>query len=299
MNILEIETFLMVVKTGNISLAAKEIYVTQSTVSYRLKLLEDELSFKLLVRGKGSRKVELTNEGKDFLSIANQWISLWKDIQNIKNKHKIHNIVIGSVDSLNNHSFIPHYLNLIDSNKIKLDIRTHHSYEIQSLLENHTIDIGYVFGKTHNKNIITKHIYTEKMYLICHTDSPYYNKINLSELKRSDEVFLVWSSDFLQWHDHFWDIDEPPYINVNTGSMITNYLINNKNSWSIAPYSTIKFLQKNENLTYYETTPSTSKHECHQLIHKYPKGSRIKGINLFLELLDDYLKTCDWIDELM
>jgi DNA-binding transcriptional LysR family regulator len=296
MNIIEIETFLMIVKTGSISASAREMFATQSTLSYRIKLLEEELEFKLLVRSKGNRNVELTNKGKDFLAIANQWMSLWKDTKNIKNKSDIYSITIGGVDSINNHSFVPHYLNLIDHKRINLDIKTYHSNEIYSLLENYNVDIGYVFSKSPNKNILTKHLYSEKMYLICHSESSYYDKIKLSELKRTDEVFLSWGPDYNHWHDQFWNSHENLYISINTGSMLANYLENNKNSWAIAPYSVIKSLQNSGNFTYYETSPNPPKHSCYELMHRYPKGSQLDAIKLFTSLLDSYLNTCDWIE---
>ena len=48
MNQAEIETFLMIVKTKNITKTAENLFLSQPTVSHRLKLLEDELNVKLL-----------------------------------------------------------------------------------------------------------------------------------------------------------------------------------------------------------------------------------------------------------
>ena len=53
MNQAEIETFLMIVKTKNITKTAENLFLSQPTVSHRLKLLEDELNVKLLNRKKG------------------------------------------------------------------------------------------------------------------------------------------------------------------------------------------------------------------------------------------------------
>ena len=45
-----IETFLVVAKVNNISKASKLLYVSQATVSYRLKLLEKKLNTSLIQR---------------------------------------------------------------------------------------------------------------------------------------------------------------------------------------------------------------------------------------------------------
>ena len=53
MNLADIETFLMIVKTKNITKTADNLFLSQPTVSHRLKLLEEELKVKLITRKKG------------------------------------------------------------------------------------------------------------------------------------------------------------------------------------------------------------------------------------------------------
>ena len=55
----EIETFLMIVKTKNITKTAENLFLSQPTVSHRLKCLEEELNVKLLTRKKGYKQIEL------------------------------------------------------------------------------------------------------------------------------------------------------------------------------------------------------------------------------------------------
>lgn len=297
MNILEIEAFLTIVETGNISSASEKLFLSQSTVSHRLKLLEDELDIQLLIRNKGHRIVELTPYGKEFISIAERWVSLWKDTQNLKASHIYNNIVIGSVDSLNNHSFVPLYQKMVEKEpNIKVQIKTHHSSEMHTLLENRVIDIGFVFSQTHHKNIITKPIYSEKMYLLCNKDSSYHNNIEPKALLTKNEVYLKWGPEYQQWHDRHWNPDDKPFITVNTGSMILNYL-NKKDAWSIVPLSIIKSIQHLENVICYSIANPPPDHKCYQLIHRYPKASHVKGIDIFLKYLDDYITTCDWINK--
>ncbi len=49
---------------GSFTLAAKEIFLTQSAVSHSIRALEEQLSCKLLDRSR--RKVRLTSEGSLF-----------------------------------------------------------------------------------------------------------------------------------------------------------------------------------------------------------------------------------------
>ena len=66
----EIETFLMIVKTKNITKTAENLFLSQPTVSHRLKCLEEELNVKLLTRKKGYKQIELTAQGEEFVPIA-------------------------------------------------------------------------------------------------------------------------------------------------------------------------------------------------------------------------------------
>ena len=81
MNISEIETFLMIVKTRNISKTAENLFLSQPTVSHRLKSLEDELDVKLITRKKGYKQIELTAQGEEFIPIAERWVSIWREMQ--------------------------------------------------------------------------------------------------------------------------------------------------------------------------------------------------------------------------
>jgi len=300
LNITEIDAFLTVVKKGNISIASKELFISQSTLSQRIMSLEKQVGYQLLFRERGRRTVELTELGKEFMVIAEQFNAFWIDMQSLKNKSETKQIVIGSLDSINNYSFAPLYLEMLSKeNHLDLSIKTFHSYEIYGLLEDHSIDIGFVFSKKHNKNLITKAIYTEPMYLVCHKDSPYYPYINVNDLPRRNEIFLVWNPDYLQWHEQYWDSDEKPYVTVNTGSMIINYLVHNQEAWALVPFSIIQSFQSFEDLLYYPILPKPPESTCYQLVHRFPKPSHVKGIDLFLDYLDQYLDTCEWIHEVI
>ena len=56
MNFSEIETFLMIVQTKNITKTSENLFLSQPTVSHRLKALEDELNTKLIVRKRAIKR---------------------------------------------------------------------------------------------------------------------------------------------------------------------------------------------------------------------------------------------------
>ena len=60
----QVECFLTVARLGNVSRAAEEMFLTQPTLTARLKALEEELGDQLCVRT--SRGMRLTEAGREF-----------------------------------------------------------------------------------------------------------------------------------------------------------------------------------------------------------------------------------------
>ncbi len=76
MNIVVLQTFLAIVETGSLVRASEKLHVTQSTVTARLRLLEDEMRQPLLLRQKSG--ATLTPAGTKLLHYAEIMIGLWR-----------------------------------------------------------------------------------------------------------------------------------------------------------------------------------------------------------------------------
>ena len=76
MNITSLQTFLAIVETGSLVRASHQMNVTQSTVTARLKTLEDELGQQLLNRHKSG--TTLTPAGTRLLRYARVMTGLWR-----------------------------------------------------------------------------------------------------------------------------------------------------------------------------------------------------------------------------
>lgn len=57
----DIETFFAVLDHGTMTAAAEALYITQPSLSARLKSLEDQVGAPLFHRGKGQRRITLTD----------------------------------------------------------------------------------------------------------------------------------------------------------------------------------------------------------------------------------------------
>ncbi|SLN16301.1 HTH-type transcriptional regulator YofA [Roseovarius albus] len=76
MNITSLQTFLAIVETGNLIRASQKMNVTQSTVTARLKTLEEEVGQQLLNRQKSG--TTLTPAGTKLLRYARIMVGLWR-----------------------------------------------------------------------------------------------------------------------------------------------------------------------------------------------------------------------------
>ena len=62
----EIYAFLTICEEMSISKAAAKLFISQASLSSKIKTLENELGYTLFLRGKGQRKIILTDEGRQF-----------------------------------------------------------------------------------------------------------------------------------------------------------------------------------------------------------------------------------------
>ncbi len=290
MTIEEIEAFMAVVEYKTLSLAAEKLYISQSTISQRIKRLEEELGIKLFTRHPGQRTADLTSHGSDLVPIAQQWASLWRDMYTLHTSSSKTLISIGSVDLVNNFTFVPLYKKILQNYPdIELAIQTYHSPEIHSLLENRIIDIGFVFSQIKYPDIISRPVYREKMYLITHKESDYYSEISTSQLDPRKEAYLRWGTDYELWHNSNWN-NSQHMVTVDTGSTLIHYL-DKPGNWAIGPISLIRSMQKTDKIVCYNLIESPPPRICYQLTHRYPKPSKLNALNLIEKEVEAFVSS--------
>lgn len=298
MNLAEIETFLMIVRTKNITKTAENLFLSQPTVSHRLKLLEEELEVKLITRKKGHKQIELTSQGEEFIPIAERWISVWQEMQQLKDKQDNLYLKIACTDTLNSAILFDLYRTILEEDEqiMKLHINTHYSQEVYNRLENHDIDFGFVYHHLHFKNIVAEPILREKMYIIqaaeTAIDKP---KIHTDELDLNNEIYLSWDANYDIWHEQWVSKGTRPRIQVDTFELMF-HLLSQENMWAIAPISVVDRIRKLRTIQISEIANSVQPPErvTYKIKHKHPNESTLKAIQVFEEKLHNYLIEKDW-----
>lgn len=138
--------FYEVAKVGNISKAAKNLYISQPAVSKSITKLEENLSHTLFLRSK--KGVRLTEEGKtlyEHLERAFSSIDAAEKMLNRIGEFGLGQIRIGVSTSLCKHILLPYLQDFIEENPhIKISIACNPTYETLNLLKEDKIDIGLI-----------------------------------------------------------------------------------------------------------------------------------------------------------
>ena len=143
--------FHTVAKTGNISKASKELYISQPGVSKAIHRLEDHLQTVLFTRS--SRGVSLTQDGTllfQYVDSALHALETGEDLLLRNHSLGISQMRIGVSTTLCKYLLLPYLQQYVQQYPhVRLTISCQSTYQTLSLLEEDRIDIGLV-GKTHN-----------------------------------------------------------------------------------------------------------------------------------------------------
>ncbi|MBQ1682425.1 MAG: LysR family transcriptional regulator [Agathobacter sp.] len=148
--------FYTVAKAGNISRAAKELFISQPAISKSIQKLEDSLNCKLFTRS--SRGVLLTYEGQilydhvrsAFTSLNEGELKLRESIDLGLGKIKI-----GVSSTLCKYILLPYLEEFVHENPhINISIQCQSTNETLKLLDESQIDIGLIGKPSANRNLI-------------------------------------------------------------------------------------------------------------------------------------------------
>lgn len=285
MNIEEIETFLAIIDKRTLNQASVFLNLSQSSISKRLNMLEDELGYKLIIRNKGIKGIELTDKGMEFVPIAEQWMRLWRETQMIKSYQHPCFLSIGSVDSVSNYILAPIYDALLHSDQCcDFQVKIQHSVELYKLIDSRELDIAFVIIKMNSPCIKVEPFITEPMVVLRLASEGRINggTINPKELDPLQQIYYSDGPVFQIWYDKWWGRSARPKAAFYTCSTILSVL-HEKDQWSIVPLSFANYLSKTGHYVYSVFEDSFYR-TCYKLTHIHPRRTAEQGLRLFEKL---------------
>ena len=202
MNLKQLEAFVQVSESGSFSKAAKELFLTQPTISAHISSLEKELNVRLFIRN--TKEVSLSDDGKDLYRYAKQITDLEKAIEErfyMDSDDGKHFITIAA-STIPAQYLLPKVLMCYRERypKEQIKIMETDSSEVVTQVVDHMVDVGFtgtVLEKKHCKYIP---FYKDELAVIT-PDTPEYrilkeqnegNKMILSqETAGTEDNFLV------------------------------------------------------------------------------------------------------------
>lgn len=292
----QIETFLMIVETKNLSLASKNLFISQSAVSHRLRSLEEDLDCELFIRGRGEKLVTLTQKGEEFIEIAMRWKALWIETKHWALQESIMSLNVAGIDSLNTCVFSNLYKELIDSSSkdesnhsIILNVSSHWSRTIYDLIESHDIDIGFTLNSLKYPNAIAKPLFKSRGVVISSTSSKYTESVHPHDLNTADEILFSSIPEYHIWHNFWWENNQNEYSSVDTVSLLFT-VFDLEKKWAIVPVWIARVFAKFYPIKISELSVSAPEYACYQVTNRHPKAIKLKAIERFTTSLEDYMK---------
>lgn len=154
-NLSSYRIFYTVANAGNISKAAKELYISQPAISKSIQKLEESVGCRLFSRS--SRGVVLTEEGRllyEHVSSAFETLTIGEEKLKRSIELGVGHLKIGVSSTLCKYILLPYLKEFIRQYPhISISINCQSTNETLKLLEDNKIDIGLVGKPTNMKNI--------------------------------------------------------------------------------------------------------------------------------------------------
>lgn len=229
MNFSNIETFIAVVKFMNFSRAADFLFVSQSTVTSRIKSLEEELRAELFLRD--GKAIRLTSTGERFLNHALKIQDMVKAArQDISMYNKFSSCLsICAPDSVWEYTLSDSVAEFMNSHPdMAMKLKCGHSEFVVSDLLLGVADVGVIFQKIYDDEIESIDFFRSQFNLVAkkglYKDKPYITPQNIQNY---NPMMMEWGRDFNVWYNKYYKTQAHCY-EIDGVSLFVNMLLGGK-----------------------------------------------------------------------
>lgn len=219
-----VRTFLEIVAAGSFIRAAERLNVAQTTVSARIRTLEERLGRPLFVRHKGG--ASLTAAGEQFLRYAPTFVQLWQRMQRQVAVPPGHSsfLTIGGEVSL----WQPYVLNWMSwMRHARPDIALRVHIDVPQDLINQVaaglVDAALMYTPPYRPGLKTELLLDEKLVLVS-TDP------DTGSVSAPDYVAVDWGPDFAREFGSSFPSASEPGLSANLGPLVVDYILANGGS---------------------------------------------------------------------
>jgi DNA-binding transcriptional LysR family regulator len=217
MDISSARTFLEVIKTGSFVGAAANLNLTQTAVSARIRVLEEQLDRPLFVRNKAGAR--LTPAGEQFQRFATTLVQVWErarhQVAMPAGRQKV--VTVGGEHSLWN-PLLRDWLVWMRRECADVAIRAQIDApdRLMEQVQDGVIDVAVLYAPPRRPGIVAELLVEEKLVAVTTHDG---------DLLGEDYVHVDWGPDFAASHHAAFPGATSPAISVNFGPLALDYIL--------------------------------------------------------------------------
>ncbi|WP_417450938.1 LysR family transcriptional regulator [Kordiimonas sp.] len=241
MDITQARTFLAVLETGSFLHAAARVNVAQSTVSTRIKALEEALGQELFIRNRAGASP--TQVGREFARHAAAIVRMWDQAKltlALPPEQK-KRLTVGGQPSLWD-GFLLKWLPWMHKHAPEVAIRAQMMASSQMLTQqllDGLIDFAVLYRPTARPGLIIRQIFEEQLVLVS-------SDLATSQLDEESYVFVDWGPEFQADHALNFPGMATPALNLNVGTLGISFLLENHAAGYFPLRIAAPFLQNGE-----------------------------------------------------
>lgn len=214
MDITLAKTFLEIIQSGSFIAAAERLHVTQTTITTRIKTLEELLGCQLFVRNRSGAR--LTDNGIRFTAYAQQMVQTWhaakRDLP--LPEGTVNLITIGGEISLWN-PLLLQWFNCVRAELPSIAIRVEvaEADTLHKKLEGGVMDAALVHRPDYWSGMQVEELLEEKLIMVQSTSKP------------GTYIYIDWGDYFKQQHDSALVEFAKPGLSINLGPLALNHIL--------------------------------------------------------------------------
>jgi len=217
-------TFLAVVETGSFVAAAKRVHVTQSTVSMRIRSLEEQLGKPLFERGKAG--ASLTPAGIQFQRHASALVHIWQQARlevSLPSGYRAA-VAVGAQYSLWD-GYLLKWLSWMRSAAPDVALRTQLGFSnalMERMIEG-TLDVAVMYRPQSRPGFEVEMLFEEELVLVSSEPKP-------SQRPGRNYIYVDWGPEFQADHALNYTELSAPGLFMELGSLGLKFLLENPGS---------------------------------------------------------------------
>ncbi|MFI3150360.1 LysR family transcriptional regulator [Streptococcus suis] len=215
MRIQQLYYVIKIAETGSMNEAAKQLFITQPSLSNAIRDLEKELNIKIFFRN--PKGITLTKDGIEFLSYARQIV---EQTELLEDRYKNPNAKrqLFSVSSQHYAFVVNAFVSLLKETEMEdyeLFLRETRTWEIIDDVNNFRSEVGVLFLNNYNREVLLKllddhrlshtHLFTAKPHVFVSKTNPLAQKKSISLDDLADYPYLSYEQGI---HNSFYFAEE-------------------------------------------------------------------------------------------